>query len=72
MWALQVFQQDKVARNTHVELQQRAVEYFNLGARAPDDVLVRTVYYAMPAVTDTQAPPPPTTTTPTHTSLVSS
>lgn len=37
---LQVFQQDKVARNTHVELQQRAVEYFNLGARAPDDVLV--------------------------------
>jgi hypothetical protein len=42
--ALQVFQQDKVARNTHVELQQRAVEYFNLGARAPDDVLVRAVF----------------------------
>ena len=37
---LQAFQNDKVARNTNVELQQRAVEYFNLGANATDEVLV--------------------------------
>lgn len=36
----QMFQNDKVARNTNVELQQRAVEYFNLGANATDEVLV--------------------------------
>ena len=35
-----MFQQDKVARSTNVEVQQRAVEYFNLGARATDDILV--------------------------------
>lgn len=35
-----MFQNDKIARNTNVELQQRAVEYFNLGANATDEVLV--------------------------------
>lgn len=36
---LGAFQQDKIARSTNAELQQRAVEYFNLGARATDEVL---------------------------------